>query len=239
MMRLAKKLAESGVASRRVAEQLIAEGRVCVDGVPVLTPVCFVDENNLVTVDGWPIPKRSDEVIVWKFYKPRGVITTRTDPKGRTTVYDIIREKLPDLRDRLIYIGRLDYNSEGLLLFTNNGDFARKMELPSSKIPRTYRVRVLGNITRKQVEQMQKGVTIEGVHYGSMQAEIISNHGNSAANTWLTISLYEGKNREIRKVMEYFNCTVNRLIRVAYGDVKVGDLRPGEIKKIDGYKVSH
>lgn len=233
MMRLAKRLAESGIASRRMAEQMIAEGRVRVDGVQIFTPVCFVDESNVITVDSKPIADKSNDITVWKFYKPRRIITSRTDPKGRTTVYDIIRKKMPDLRERLIYIGRLDYNSEGLLLFTNNGDFARKMELPASKIPRTYKVRIWGRITQAQIEQMRKGVTVDGVHYGPMQANIADAPCRVSKNMWLTVSLCEGKNREIRKVMEYFNCTVNRLIRTAYGDVKLGDLQPGEIKRID------
>lgn len=227
-MRLAKRIAEVGVASRREAEKWIEEGRVSVNGQAVLTPVFFVDDTDIILVDGERIVDKSNKVIVWKFYKPRGVITSRRDPQGRLTVFDLIREKIAD---RLLYIGRLDYNSEGLLLFTNNGDFARKMELPSSRILRTYKVRILGQITQKQIQQLQRGVTVDGIHYGPMKIQL-KNMTAKTANKWLHITLAEGKNREIRKIMNSLNCKVNRLIRISYGNIKLDHLRPGEIEQV-------
>jgi len=233
-MRLAKKIAESGIASRREAERMIEAGRVFVDGAKILTPVCFVDDNNIIAIDGKAISNKSTEVKLWKFYKPRGVITTKNDPKSRVTVFDIINQAIPELHGRFLYIGRLDYNSEGLLLFTNDGNFARMMELPKTQVPRTYRVRILGHVTREQLEQIRKGVTIDGIHYKGMFIQINSSYlnKNSSVNTWITITLNEGKNREIRKVMEHFGCKVNRLIRLSYGDIELGKMQPGEIQQV-------
>lgn len=229
--RLAKKIAESGVASRREAENLIRLGHVSVDGEIITTPVFFVDDKSLICVNGQKISGKSDEVIIWKFYKPRGVITSKKDQQNRKTVFDFFKEK----NDRLLYIGRLDYNSEGLLLFTNNGDIARKMELPSTALKRVYRARIFGKLSPDALQKMKLGVTIAGIKYGPVDVRIDRQNSNgyesskSPANIWITVTLSEGKNREIRKIMEYFGCTVNKLVRISYGAFKLGDLQPGEV----------
>ncbi|MCR5225461.1 MAG: rRNA pseudouridine synthase [Alphaproteobacteria bacterium] len=221
--RLAKKIAESGVASRREAERLIEAGHVKVDGVIVKTPVCFVTGENVITIDDKPISKTPDKIIVWKFHKPSGVLTTKRDTKNRKTVFDCI----PKINQRLIYIGRLDYNTEGLLLFTNSGDLARKMELPSSGLKRTYRARILGTLTDEQVQKLKKGITVDGVKYGPIEVKFETPRNKQSANSWIQVTLSEGKNREIRKVMEYMSCKVNRLIRTSYGGITLGDLPRG------------
>ena len=235
-IRLAKKIAESGIASRREAEVLIQTGRVLVDGEIVTTPVCFVDDQNEILVDGKRISKKSEKIKIWKLYKPCGVITTKKDPKNRKTVFDffknseIFKNSCEDT-ERLLYIGRLDYNSEGILLFTNNGDVARKMELPSTALQRTYRVRIFGNLPKTAIEELKNGITINGIHYGKVEiTEEKRKTEKFSKNSWLTIKIFEGKNREIRKIMEHYGCVVNRLIRISYGPFKLGDLTQGEIR---------
>jgi 23S rRNA pseudouridine2605 synthase len=218
--RLAKKIAECGVTSRRNAERLIQSGRVVVDGKIVSTPVFLVADNSQILVDGKEIPRKSEEIIIWKFHKPSGVITTRNDPRGRKTVFDFF----PDFNQRVIHIGRLDYNSEGLLLFTNNGDIARKMELPSTGLKRTYRVRIFGNLTSDKIQELEKGMVIDGIKYRSVQVEVDDVRGQNHSNSWVTVTLHEGKNREIRKIMAQVGCIVNRLIRIGYGPFNLGNL---------------
>jgi 23S rRNA pseudouridine2605 synthase len=227
---LAKKIAESGVASRRDAEKLIEAGNIAVNGVIVRTPVFFVTDKDEISVDGEKIAEISAEIIVWKFHKPRGVITTRRDPQHRKTVFDFF----PEMTGRLLCVGRLDYNSEGLLLLTNNGHLARRLELPSTGLRRIYLVRFFGTLTDGHIQKLRKGVTVEGMKYGPIDVKLRKNptEKTETANSWGTVTLAEGKNREIRKVMEYFGCRVNRLIRIAYGTVKLGDLPPGQISKI-------
>ena len=227
-VRLAKKIAESGVASRREAERLIETERVKVDGIVVKTPVYFVTDENVITVDGNPINKASEKIIVWKFHKPSGVLTTKRDPKNRRTVFDCI----PKINQRLIYIGRLDYNTEGLLLFTNSGNLARKMELPSTGIKRTYRARIFGTLTDEQIRKLKKGVTVDGVRYGPIDVKFETPRNKQSANSWIQVTLSEGKNREIRKVMEYMSCTVNRLIRISYGGIMLGELPKGSFVQL-------
>lgn len=228
-IRLAKRIAESGVASRRGAERLIEEGRIKVDGVTVKTPAFFVSENNIVSIDEKIISKKSEEIKIWKFYKPNGIITSRKDREGRPTVFDYFKNFE---QDRLLYIGRLDCNSEGLLLFTNNGDLARKMELPKTGLLRTYRVRIFGKLSALAKEKLRQGIIIEGIKYGSVKI-IEENETTMAKNRWLRITISEGKNREIRKLMQYFGCSVNRLIRISYGPFDLGSMRSGQIEKID------
>lgn len=225
--RLAKRIAESGIASRRDAEKMIADGRVYVDGICITSPVCFVDDQNVITVDGHELQRKSDEIIVWKLYKPAGTITTRRDPYGRKTVFDL--DSMKEIKHhRLLYVGRLDYNSEGLLLFTNNGDIARKMELPKFALKRTYRARIFGKFSKNNVEALKNGVTIDGIRYSAVNVEIET---SEKANNWLKITLSEGKNREIRRIMEHFGCTVNRLIRISYGPFTLGKLQPGIVSR--------
>ncbi|MDR3151546.1 MAG: rRNA pseudouridine synthase [Holosporaceae bacterium] len=222
-IRLAKRIAESGVASRREAERLIESGRVSVDNEIVTTPVFFVGEDNVIRVDGKSIPCRSAEILLWKFYKPRGVITTRKDPQQRSTVFDLFGQK----SGRILSIGRLDYNSEGLLLFTNNGATARKMELPSTGLTRIYRARIYGKLSANAIQELKNGVVVESVSYGSIDVVCEYNYSRSS-NGWVTVTIREGKNREIRKVMEHFCCRVNRLVRIAYGPFHLEDLSVGQ-----------
>ncbi len=233
-IRLAKRIAESGAASRREAERLIEEERVKVDGVIVKTPVFFVTEDNIVSIDEKIIPRKSEEIKIWKFYKPNGVITSRKDSKGRPTVFDYFKKFE---RDRLLYVGRLDCNSEGLLLFTNNGDLARKMELPKTALQRTYRVRIFGKLSAIAKEELMRGVVVDGIKYGPVEI-VEENETTTAKNRWLKVTLSEGKNREIRKLMQYFGYSVNRLIRISYGPFNLyGTAQPGQIKRVDQREV--
>lgn len=229
-MRIAKKIAESGAASRREAERLIEEGRVSVNGEVVTTPVFFVDDSHKITIDGKPIGKKPKKLVVWKMNKPKGYLTTKRDPKGRKTVFDLF----PKINDRLLYIGRLDYNSEGLLLFTNDGNFSRKLELPSTGLSRSYKVRFHGNLTKEKIDKLKKGLTVDKIHYGPIDAKIIK---QDKSNNWAIFTLKEGKNREIRKVLESLNCIVNRLIRISYGTVSLSNLPSGKVEKLSENEV--
>lgn len=235
-MRIAKAIAESGVASRREAERLIEQGRVVCDGKVVTSPVSFVDENSHIEVDGKIIKNNSDDVRLWKFYKPVGVLTTRSDPQKRKTIFEVIKLDFP----RVIYVGRLDINSEGLLLLTNNGALARYFELPKSKIKRTYKVRVYGNLTEGILKSIRRGVAIDGFNYGKIDIKVIKRDNESKAsskNTWLLMTLTEGKNREIRKIFEYFGLRVNRLIRVSYQKFQLGSMKPGDVEEVSHEEV--
>ncbi|MDR2681462.1 MAG: rRNA pseudouridine synthase [Holosporaceae bacterium] len=234
-MRLAKKIAESGVASRREAEKLIESGRVSVNGIVVNTPVFFVDESSEIRVDGTLIHRKSDEIIIWKFYKPRGVITTKKDPQNRRTVFDFFPEK----NGRILYVGRLDYNSEGLLLFTNDGNVARKMELPSTGLKRTYRARISGKLSDDSLEKLKNGITVNEIKYGPVEVTMDPNDNAKSANRWITVTISEGKNREVRKLMEHFGCRVNRLVRIAYGPFQLGTLSPGQIVRVPDKEIKH
>lgn len=229
-MRIAKKIAESGAASRREAEKLIVEGRVCVNGDVITTPVFFVDDSHKITIDGKPIGKKSEKLVVWKMNKPKGYLTTKRDPKGRKTVFDLF----PETDDRLLYIGRLDYNSEGLLLFTNNGNFSRKLELPATGLARSYKVRFHGNLSKEKIEKLKNGVIVDEINYGPIDAKIIK---QGKSNHWAILTLKEGKNREIRKVLESLGCIVNRLIRISYGTVSLDNLQPGKVEKLSENEV--
>lgn len=224
-MRIAKKIAESGAASRREAERLIAEGRVSVNGEVITSPVFFVEDSHEIAIDGKPIGKKSEKLVVWKMNKPKGYLTTKRDPKGRKTVFDLF----PKTSDRLLYIGRLDYNSEGLLLFTNDGNFSRRLELPSTGLSRSYKVRFHGNLTKEKIEKLQNGVTVDGINYEPIKVEIVK---QDKSNNWAILTLKEGKNREIRKVLESMDCVVNRLIRISYGTVSLGNLPSGKVEKL-------
>lgn len=224
--RIAKVVARAGVCSRREAERHIAQGRIAVNGIVLTSPACVVTETDVVTVDGKPLPAK-EKTRVWRYHKPAGLVTTRKDPQGRPTVFD----SLPDTMPRVISIGRLDLNSEGLLLLTNDGEFARQMELPSTGWARRYRVRIHGEITPEMIDRLAKGVTINGVRYAPAQVTVDKKQGT---NTWLTVSLKEGKNREIRRLMESFNLPVTRLIRVSYGPFQLGNLERGAVDEISG-----
>jgi 23S rRNA pseudouridine2605 synthase len=222
--RIAKRLARAGLCSRREAERWIAEGRVRVDGAILTSPAITVTGSSMILVDGKVIgePERSR---LWRYHKPAGLVTSHRDPQGRPTVF----EQLPKTMPRVISIGRLDLNSEGLLLLTNDGDLARRLELPSNGWLRRYRVRVHGTPDPEKLAKLESGVAVDGVVYGSIKAVIDRVQG---ANAWLTVSLKEGRNREVRRVMEHLDCTVNRLIRIAYGPFQLGLLESGEVDEV-------
>jgi len=222
--RIAKVIARAGLASRREAERMIEAGRVSVDGTIISSPALNVTSANIITLDGKELPK-AERARLWCYHKPKGLVTTHRDTEGRTTVFDSLPAGLP----RLISIGRLDINSEGLLLLTNDGGLARTLELPETGWTRRYRVRAHGRVTTEQLTAIEKGVTVDRVRYGPIQATLDKEQG---ANIWLTVSLQEGKNREVRRVMEYLGLTVNRLIRIAYGPFQLGKLKRSEVKEI-------
>jgi 23S rRNA pseudouridine2605 synthase len=222
--RIAKFLARAGVASRRDAERLLAGGKVLVNNVRVDHPATFVSPGDIVVVDGAVIdaPQRAR---LWRYHKPDGVMTTHKDPQGRPTVF----EKMPAGMPRVVSVGRLDLNSEGLLLLTNDGALARQLELPANGWLRRYRVRVHGEVEPAALASLGRGLTIEGVRYAPIEAGLDSKRGS---NAWLTVSLHEGRNREIRRVTAHLNLAVTRLIRVAYGPFQLGNLARGEIAEV-------
>ncbi len=223
-MRIAKFIAASGLCSRREAEKLILEGKVTLDGVRLDTPATLVAEGQEVRVSGKIISSKPITRL-WKFHKPRGVITSRRDEKGRQTIYDLLPPELRQLHN----IGRLDYNSEGLLLLTNDGALKREWELPSTGLERRYRVRILGRPSEDTLTKIRKGVTVEGVRYQGMQVEIEESSGR---NFWINVTLHEGKNREIRRVFEHFGHQVSRLIRTHYGKYALGALPVGKAEEL-------
>ncbi len=222
--RIAKRLAHAGIASRRAAEKLIAEGRVEVNGEMLTTPAVTVEESDIVKVDGERIGEKPS-LRVWRLHKPPGTVVTRSDEKKRTTIFDLLPHGTP----HLVAVGRLDIASEGLLLLTNDGEFARWLELPATGWARRYRVRVWGTPTPEMMAKMKAGMTVEGVRYGPIEAKIDSTQG---ANAWLTITLREGKNREIRRVLEALGLRANRLLRTAYGPFQLGSLAEGGFEEV-------
>jgi 23S rRNA pseudouridine2605 synthase len=222
--RIAKLLARAGLCSRRDAERWIAEGRVAVNGEVLTTPAVVVGDNDEVRVDGKPLPE-PERARLWRYHKPVGLVTTHRDEKGRPTVFAALPKELP----RLISIGRLDLNSEGLLLLTNDGTLARRLELPATGWLRRYRVRVHGIVEAARLATLDKGVTIDGVAYGPIRIQLDRQQGS---NAWLTLSLREGKNREVRRVLEHLSYPVTRLIRLSYGPFQLGNLQRGAIKEV-------
>ncbi|WP_353858745.1 pseudouridine synthase [Azospirillum formosense] len=222
--RIAKRLARAGLCSRRDAERWITDGRVAVNGTTLDSPACVVRPGDVVQVDGKVIPE-PEPARLWRYYKPSGLVTTARDEKGRTTVF----ERLPPDMPRVISVGRLDLTTEGLLLLTNDGELARFLELPATGWTRRYRVRVFGEVNEVKLAELAKGPTIDGVKYGPIEAVLDRIQGR---NAWLTVSLKEGKNREIRKVMEALDLQVNRLIRVAYGPFQLGKLEESAVEEV-------
>ncbi|MCA3270155.1 MAG: rRNA pseudouridine synthase [Alphaproteobacteria bacterium] len=223
--RIAKMLAARGVASRRGVEALIAEGRVRVNGAVVTTPATLLDGTEYITVDNAVVAGSALPLKLYRFHKPKGCLTTEKDPEGRKTIYDLLPPDLP----RLQPIGRLDYNSEGLLLMTTSGGLKRFFELPKNALERCYRVRVHGRVEPEALESLKEGITIDGVRYEPILAEFERQQG---ANAWLNFTLHEGKNREIRKVCEALGYTVNRLIRTRYGGFSLGTLPIGGFAEV-------
>jgi 23S rRNA pseudouridine2605 synthase len=230
--RVAKVLARAGVASRREVERLISAGRVALNGQTLTTPAVKVGAFDVITLDG-KVVGEAEPTRLFRYHKPPGLVTTHRDPKGRATVFDSLPAGLP----RLISVGRLDLNSEGLLLLTNDGGLARTLELPATGLVRRYRARARGRVDQARLDRLKDGLSVEGVHYGPIEARLDPGR-EGASNLWVSLSLAEGKNREVRKVLEALGLTVNRLIRVAYGPYELGTLRPGEVEEVDARQVS-
>jgi 23S rRNA pseudouridine2605 synthase len=222
--RIAKVLARAGLASRRDAEEMVVQGRVTVNGRIINSPALDVTANDVVAVDGTVLPPR-ERTRLFMYHKPRGLMTTHADPEGRPTVFDNLPEGLP----RLISIGRLDFNTEGLLLLTNDGGLARVLELPDTGWLRRYRVRAHGEISQAQLDELKAGVEVDGVKYGSIDATLERDQGS---NVWLVFAIREGKNREVRNVMAHLGLEVNRLIRVSYGPFQLGELAEGAVDEV-------
>ena len=228
--RIAKLLARAGVASRREVERMIADRRVALNGAVVETPATILPHLRGVTVDGKPVAK-AEPTRLYRFHKPSGLITAERDPAGKPTIYDALRNALPKGSPRLMPVGRLDLNTEGLLLLTNDGTFKRELELPATGVPRTYRARTFGAVSQAQLEELMDGITIAGVNYGPINANLERRTGR---HQWVELTLTEGKNREVRRVLEHLGLKVSRLLRTAYGPFVLGDLPRGaavEVRK--------
>jgi 23S rRNA pseudouridine2605 synthase len=222
--RIAKWLSRAGVASRRDVERMLAEGVIRLNGKTVKHPATFVSPGDVVQING-RVADKPDRTRVWRYHKPEGLVTTHKDPEGRPTVFEKLKHQLP----RVVSVGRLDLTSEGLLLLTNDGGLARQLELPSTGWLRRYRVRVFGVPNEGALKSLAHGVTVDGVRYGPIEAGVDARKGD---NTWLTVSLREGRNREVRRVMAHLGLSVSRLIRVAYGPFQLGMLERGGIEEI-------
>lgn len=222
--RIAKVLARAGVASRRDSEKLIEQGRVTVDGTTLSTPAFKVTGQEDIRVDGERIGQ-AEPVRLWRYHKPDGLVTTHKDPQGRRTVFEALPATLP----RVLSIGRLDLTTEGLLLLTTDGALARLLELPSTGWKRRYRVRAYGRTSQAKLDRLKDGLEVDGIQYGPVQAVLDKQQGG---NSWLTIAISEGKNREVRAICRHLDLTVNRLIRTAYGPFQLGALKKGEVEEV-------
>jgi 23S rRNA pseudouridine2605 synthase len=222
--RIAKLLARAGVASRREIERMIEERRIAIDGVAIETPATILTSLRNVTVDGNSVQPPAP-TLLFRYHKPAGLLTAERDPKGRLTIYDRLPSDLP----RVMPVGRLDLNTEGLLLLTTDGEFKRQLELPATGVERSYRARVFGPVSQEQLEDLIEGIEIEGVRYGPIDANLERRTGR---NGWVEMRLKEGKNREVRRVLEHLGLQVSRLIRTAYGPFVLGDLPPGAVDEV-------
>jgi 23S rRNA pseudouridine2605 synthase len=223
--RIAKVIARAGLASRREAEAWIVAGRVSVNGAVIASPALNVKTSDQIAVDGTPLPQR-ERTRLFLYHKPRGLVTTHSDDRGRPTIFGALPKNLP----RLISVGRLDLNTEGLLLLTNDGELARTLELPQTAWLRRYRVRALGTVTQDKLDTLRGGVTVNGMRYGAIEATFDREQG---ANVWLTFGIREGKNREVRNVVEHLGLKVNRLLRVSFGPFELGELERGDVSELE------
>lgn len=223
--RLAKRMAGAGLCSRREAETWITDGRVKVDGVVINTPATLVTSRSRILVDNQPLPNKTPTRL-FRFHKPAGLLTTEKDPEGRPTLFSILPEDMP----RVVTVGRLDLTTEGLILLTTDGALARRMELPATGLSRKYRVRVYGTVDEERLAALENGIEIEGVQYGAIEAKL--ERVQEKANSWISVTLREGKNREIRKVMQALDLHVTRLIRVSFGPFQLGQLERGAIQEV-------
>jgi 23S rRNA pseudouridine2605 synthase len=223
-MRVAKAIAHAGLCSRRDAEAWIAAGRVAVNGKVLTTPAYVLKPGDSVTVDGRPLPE-AKAARLWRYHKPRGLVTSHKDPQARKTVFQALPPELP----RVVSVGRLDINTEGLLLLTTDGELARHLELPSTGWIRRYRVRAHGRVSQEALDALRAGITIDGVRYEPVEARIDREQGS---NLWLTVALREGKNREVKRLAEHLGLTVNRLIRVSFGPFALSDLAKGAVEEV-------
>ena len=228
--RAAKVLARAGVASRREVERLIEAGRVALNGQVLTSPAVNVGAGDILTLDGKAVADR-EPARLWRYHKPAGLITTHKDPKGRASVF----EKLPPSMPRVISVGRLDLTSEGLLLLTNDGELARELELPTTGLVRRYRARAFGRVSQEKLDGLKNGIVVDGVAYGPIQAHL---DGGRGSNQWISLALAEGKNREVRKVLEAIGLKVNRLIRTDYGPFELGSLEPGGVEEIPARRLT-
>ena len=226
--RIAKLLARAGVASRREVERMIAEGRVAVEGTVLDTPATVLPSLRGVTVDGKPVA-RAERTRLFRFHKPDGLITAERDPAGRPTIYTALRNALPADAPRVMPVGRLDFSTEGLLLLTNDGALKRMLELPATGVPRSYRARTFGDVSQAQLEELIHGITVEGIRYGKIDANLERRTGR---NQWVEMTLTEGKNREVRRVLEHLGLQVSRLLRTAYGPFQLADLPRGAVEEV-------
>ncbi len=224
--RIAKVVARAGLCSRREAERWIADGRVRVNGTVLSTPAVTVTDADMVLVDGNPLPA-AEKTRLWRYHKPPGLVSTNRDPEGRATIFERLPRDLP----RVITVGRLDITSEGLLLLTNDGELARRLELPETGWTRRYRVRVYGTVDEARLAKLAGGITVEGVRYGPVEAVLES---RQKSNSWLDVKLKEGKNREVRRIMAHLGLDVSRLIRAAYGPFQLGNMARGQVEEVTG-----
>lgn len=222
--RIAKRMARAGLCSRRDAERWIRAGRVIVNDTLLETPAHIVGPDDKIIVDNKPLPN-PEATRLWRYYKPRGLVVSHRDEQNRKTLFDRIKDRLP----RVMSVGRLDLDSEGMILLTNDGGLARHLELPSTGWTRKYRVRIYGRVDEKQLEALKDGITIDGIHYGSLLARLDK---QMTSNAWLTIAIKEGKNREIRRVMEYLGYSVSRLIRTSYGPFQLGNMEEDDVQEV-------
>ncbi len=241
--RIAKLLARAGVASRREVERMIGEGRVSLDGKALETPATIIPDLRGVSVDGKPVA-RAEPARVFAFHKPSGLITAERDPRGLPTIYAALRNAMPKGAPRVMPVGRLDMTTEGLLLLTNDGALKRALELPTSNVPRSYRARAFGEVTQAQLDELIEGVEIDGMRYGKIEADLErgskaggSGGGGGSRNHWILLTLTEGKNREVRRVLEHLGLQVSRLLRVGYGPFALGDLPRGTVAEIPQVEV--